>query len=133
MNCEEFRIEYNAWLDGRKSAPLRAEAADHASTCSACHMYGRALSVIDTGLQNMPDIPVPGGILAFAVGNEVRTADAALPSLLRRGAAFALPAVAVWCVTLYIPSPWQGPLQFLLLSGALIRLAVTSLRPRFVG
>jgi len=135
MNCEEFRIAYNAWLDGRKSAPLGPDAARHAAACSSCTMYARALSGIDTALRDIPDVPVPEEILAFTVGNEMHSAHAVpgASSLLRAGALLALPPLAVWCISLCIPSPWQSPLQFLLLSGALIRCAVTSLRPRFVG
>jgi hypothetical protein len=42
-----------------------------------------------------------------------------------------LPALAAWSISLLMPPPWQFGAQFLLVSGAVVLFAVTSLRPRF--
>jgi hypothetical protein len=135
MNCTEFRSLYNLWLDGRKSTPLLPEAALHAQECSECETYAGAMLEIDEGLQNIPDVPLPEDLLAYSGGSGVRTPARGrdLSYLLRRGAAFALPALASWIITLYLPPGWQFAVQSLLLSGALVLCAATSLRPRFIA
>lgn len=134
MNCEEFRSLYNGWLDTRRSSPLPHEAVLHRRSCSACGMYARAMLQVDAGLQNIPDVPVPEALLAFSDRPGVRTPARReeLSSLLGRGAAFALPALAAWSVSLFIPPLWQFAAQFLLVSGTVVLFAVTSLSPRFI-
>jgi hypothetical protein len=97
-------------------------------------MYASAMLRIDAGLQNIPEVPLPEEILAFAGRPAVHTPGRGgeLSSLLRGGAAFALPALAFWIISLYLPPGWQCALQFLLVSGAMVLFAVTSLRPRFI-
>jgi hypothetical protein len=133
MNCEEFRGRYNSWLDGRKSSPLPPEAEHHARECSLCGTYARVMLQIDAGLQNMPDVPVPEEVRAFSVeaGAQAPWRVRKIVCLLRRGAMPGLPALAAWSISLLMPPPWQFGAQFLLVSGAVVLFAVTSLRPRF--
>ena len=131
MNCIWFMSLYNAWLDGRKSSPLLPEAGLHARHCSACGMYARAMLQVDDGLRNIPDVPLPEELLAFA-GVPAPCRGGGFPFLLRRGAAIALPLLASWIITLYLPLRWQFAVQSLLISGAMVLFAVTSLRPRFI-
>jgi len=135
MNCTEFRTLYNLWLDGRKSTPLLPEAALHAQECSECETYAGAMLEIDEGLQNIPDVPLPEDLLAYSGRTGVRTPARGrdLSYLLRRGAAFAIPALASWIITLYLPPGWQFAVQSFLVSGALVLCAATSLRPRFIA
>ena len=133
MNCEEFRSRYNSWLDGRKSSPLPTDAELHARGCSRCGTYARVMLQLDAGLQNIPDVPVPGEVRAFSVEPGAR-APWRVPEivyLLRRGAVPGLPALAAWFISLLMPPQWQFGAQFLLVSGALVLFAVTTLRPRF--
>ncbi len=135
MNCEEFRSVYNGWLDTRRSAPLPHGAVLHLRSCSACGMYARAMLQVDAGLQDIPDVPVPEELLAFPDMPDVRAPARReeLSSLLGRGAAYALPVLAAWIVSPYLPPGWEFAARFLLVSGAMVLFAVTSLRPRFIS
>jgi hypothetical protein len=90
---------------------------------------------IDEGLQNIPDIPLPEELLACSGKPGVRTPvrGREISFLVSRGAAFALPALASWIISLYLPPGWQFAVQYLLVSGAMVLCAVTSLRPRFIA
>jgi hypothetical protein len=135
MNCIEFRSLYNLWLDGRKSTSLLPEAALHARECSECGTYAEAMLEIDEGLHNIPDVPLPKELLAYSGGRGPRTPARGreLSFFIRSGAAFALPALASWIITLYLPPGWQFAVQSLLVSGAMVLCAATSLRPRFIA
>ena len=135
MNCIEFRRLYNVWLDARESAPLLPEMVLHGRMCSQCSMYSRAILQIDEGLQNIPDVPLPDELLAFSDRPDVRAPARSeeLSSLLGRGAAYALPVLATWIVSPYLPPGWEFAARFLLVSGAMVLFAVTSLRPRFIS
>jgi hypothetical protein len=135
MTCEEFRIQYNSWLDGRKSSPLPPEAAHHARMCSGCGMYARLMVRIDGGLMNIPHAPVPEEILAFPGSRPAHAPDIRrrLSSRVRTGASLTLPPLLVWSISLIVPPPWQFAFQTLLVSGAMVLFAVTSLRPRFIS
>jgi hypothetical protein len=89
---------------------------------------------VDEGLQNIPDVPLPEELFAFSgaplVASPGRPGE--LSSRFVRGAAFALPALVAWSISLFIPAPWQFAAQFLLVSGAMVLFAVTSLSPRFI-
>jgi len=134
MNCEEFRSQYNMWLDGRKSSPLSGEAELHARICAACGAYVRAIARIDAGLQDIQDVPLPEEILAFSLkpGGGTPGWGRRLSSIVQRGVPFGLSALAAWIITLCLPPPWQFALQSLLASGAMVLFAVASLRPMFV-
>ena len=133
MNCEEFRSQYNVWLDARKTSPLLPEAVLHARDCGACGRYMRVMLRLDAGLQNIPDVPLPEEILAYVEEHGVRDSGREISSLLRKGAVLGLPPVVAWFVSVCLPPPWNFAVQFLLVSGAMVLLAVTSLRPRFIA
>ena len=135
MTCEEFRSQYNSWLDGRKSSPLHPEAAHHARMCSACGTYARVMVRIDAGLMNIPQAHVPEEILAFPGSSLPRTCGrrGEISSRVRTGASLSLPPLLAWCISLIVPPPWQCAFQTLLVSGAMVLFAVTSLRPRFIS
>jgi hypothetical protein len=135
MICEEFRSQYNVWLDRRKSAPLPPEVELHARTCRECETYSRAMLLLDAGLQRIPDVPVPEEIRAYSGerGTRAPGRGRVLLHRLRSGAVLGLPPVAVWSVSAFIPPPWNFAVQFLLVSGAIFLFAVASLRPRFIA
>jgi hypothetical protein len=67
-----------------------------------------------------------------------RESSPLLPEMVLHGrvcttGAFALPALATWIVSPYLPPGWEFAARFLLVSGAMVSFAVTPLRPRFIS
>jgi hypothetical protein len=135
MNCEEFRSQYNVWLDGRKSSPLSPEAELHGRSCTDCGTYARAMLQIDADLRNLPDVAFPEEIFAYSgeQGGLAPGRRREISYLLHSGGAVVLPALAAWIISLYLPPVWQFAMQFLLVSGAMVLFAAASLRPRFIA
>ena len=135
VSCSEFRSLYNRWLDARKSSPLPPGAVLHGCNCSACGKYASAMRRVDAGLQDIPDLPIPGELLGFSVaaGAHAPGCPAGLSSQPGVGAAFAISVLVAWSISLFVPPPWQFAAQFLLVSGGVVLFAVTSLSPRFMA
>ena len=136
MNCVEFRSLYNRWLDARNSSPLLPEVVLHVRGCSACGKYAAAMLLVDEGLRNIPDVPLPEGLFAFSgspFAHPPGRGGEHSSRFVGRGAAFALSALLAWSFSLLVPPRWQFAVQFLLVSGSMVVFAVASLRPRFIG
>jgi hypothetical protein len=135
MNCGEFRFQFNAWLDTRRSGSPGRAALLHAATCGGCASYARALMRIDEGLHALAGVPVPGEIPVR--GAEGRGGSAGWGNdfvyFARQGGALATAALLCWCFSYALPAGWQVAARFLLASGAMCMFAVASLRPRFIS
>ncbi|HTO95088.1 MAG TPA: hypothetical protein VMM80_11930 [Bacteroidota bacterium] len=135
MTCEEFHVAFNAWLDGRMSAPLPPDARRHSETCAACARYAGAMERLDAGLRAIPRVEMPGALIALpdrlSARDRARGDRGPIAAAARLWAPALGPAVAVWCAAAFLPPGWTGVLSFILATSGLVMFGVATLRPRF--
>jgi hypothetical protein len=90
---------------------------------------------VDAGLQDIPDVPIPGELPGFSVaaGAHDPGRPAGLSSRPGPEAALAISVLVAWSISLFIPPPWQFAARFLLVSGAVALFSVRSLSPMFIA
>jgi hypothetical protein len=127
MNCKEFSVAYNAWLDTRKLVPLWQGAALHVRACRECSAYADEMGCLDAALRGMAEIPVPVSVLRVA------PVSCAVPARSFRNLLPALAGLVAWGITLALPPPWNAGATCVLVTSALVACALASLRPMFIA